>query len=112
MLTVALAGLGDEKVHTVLPELPRWVVAPLMTTVLPTKSSADEACAVFCRVTSVSSWSLERSRYSTRARGTSCCVNWLLSSGSSGCWFCNCVVSNCRNCVKFWAMPGFADEDD
>jgi hypothetical protein len=29
-------------------------------------------------------------------------VNWLVSSGSSGFWFCNCVVSSVR---KVWKLP-------
>ena len=38
---------------------------------------------------------------STPANCTSCWVNWLVSSGSSGFWFFSCVVSSVRNVVKF-----------
>src|SRR5205807_938852 len=31
----------------------------------------------------------------------SCWVNWLVSSGLSGFWFCSCVVSSFRNVLKF-----------
>src|SRR6218665_239756 len=41
---------------------------------------------------------------STPVNCTSCWVNWLVSSGSSGFWFRNCVVSNCRNVSKFCAI--------
>src|SRR5262245_40660109 len=37
---------------------------------------------------------------STEANSTNCCVNWLVSSGSSGFWFCSCVVRSCRNVLK------------
>src|ERR1044072_3303338 len=37
---------------------------------------------------------------STLANCTSCWVNWLVSSGSSGFWFFSCVVSSVRNVVK------------
>ncbi len=32
-------------------------------------------------------------------------MNWLVSSGSSGFWFCNCVVSSVRKVWKLSAMP-------
>jgi hypothetical protein len=41
---------------------------------------------------------------STEANWTSCWVNWLVSSGSSGLWFWSCVVSRLRNWVKLPAM--------
>src|SRR5262249_27431317 len=39
---------------------------------------------------------------STEANCTSCWVNWLVSSGSSGFWFCSWVVSSVR---KVWKFP-------
>src|SRR5258708_8863060 len=39
---------------------------------------------------------------STPANCTSCWVNWLVSSGSSGFWFWSCVVSSVR---KVWKLP-------
>src|SRR5712672_2710891 len=42
---------------------------------------------------------------STPANCTSCWVNWLVSSGSSGFWFCSCVVSSVRKVWKLSAMP-------
>src|SRR4051812_10115382 len=55
---------------------------------------------------------------STPANCTSCWVNWLVSSGESGFWFCSCVVSSVR---KVWKLPASVapvddpsefDEDD
>src|SRR4051795_4748043 len=79
-----------------------FVVAPSTTAVLPTKPSACVDCAVCCSETSEVSWSLVLSCCSTPANCTSCCVNWLVSSGSSGFWFCSCVVSSVR---KVWKLP-------
>src|SRR4051812_7977276 len=79
-----------------------FVVAPSTTAVLPTKPSACVDCAVCCSDTSEVSWSLVLSCCSTPANCTSCWVNWLVSSGSSGFWFCSCVVSRVR---KVWKLP-------
>jgi hypothetical protein len=38
-------------------------------------------------------------------------VNWLVSSGSSGFWFCSCVVSSVRKVWKLSAIPVVAVED-
>src|SRR3981189_352668 len=76
-------------------------VLPSTTAVLPTKPSACVDCAVCCSDTSELSWSLVLSCCSTPANCTSCWVNWLVSSGESGFWFCNCVVSSVRNVWKF-----------
>src|SRR5260221_9850040 len=52
-------------------------------------------------------WSLDLSCCSTEANCTSCAVNWLVSSGSSGFWFLSCVVSSVRNVSKLPAIvPG------
>src|SRR3984893_6147368 len=77
-------------------------VEPLTTAVLPTNPSAWVDCAVCCRDTSVASESLVLSCCWTAANSTSCWVNWLVSSGSSGFWFFNCVVSSVR---KLWKLP-------
>src|ERR1700756_760656 len=77
-------------------------VVPSTTAVLPTKLSAWVACVVCCRVTSWDSESLVLSCCSTPANCTSCWVNWLVSSGSSGFWFWSCVVSSVR---KVWKLP-------
>ena len=39
-------------------------------------------------------------------------MNWLVSSGSSGFWFCNCVVSSVKKVWKLSAIPVLGDEDD
>src|ERR1700744_3539533 len=78
------------------------VVLPWTTAVLPTNSSAWLDCAVCCSDTSVDSESLVLICCWTPANSTSCWVNWLVSSGLSGFWFCNCVVSSCR---KLWKLP-------
>src|ERR1044072_7743641 len=46
-------------------------------------------------------WSLDLSCCSTPANCTSCWVNWLVSRGSSGFWFCSWVVSSVKNVWKF-----------
>src|SRR3954463_4236805 len=79
-----------------------FVVAPSTTAVLPTKPSAWVACVVCCSDSSEASWSLVLSCCSTPANCTSCWVNWLVSSGSSGFWFCSWVVSSVR---KVWKFP-------
>jgi hypothetical protein len=38
-------------------------------------------------------------------------VNWLVSSGSSGFWFCSCVVSSVRKVWKLSAIPVVTVED-
>ena len=45
---------------------------------------------------------------STPANCTSCWVNWLVSSGSSGFWFFSCVVSKVRNDWKFAAREALS----
>src|ERR1700734_98461 len=82
-------------------------VLPLTTAVLPTNSRAWLDCAVCCSDTSVASESLVLICCWTPANSTSCWVNWLVSSGLSGFWFCNCVVSNCR---KLWKLPAICEE--
>src|ERR1700759_4502002 len=82
-------------------------VLPVTTAVLPTNPSAWVDCAVCCSDTSVASESLVLSCCWTPANSTSCWVNWLVSSGSSGFWFCNCVVSSCR---KLWKLPAICCE--
>ena len=62
---------------------------------------------VCCNVTSEASSSLVLSCCSTQANWTSCWVNWLVSSGSSGFWFCSWVVSIGRKVWKLPAMPVF-----
>src|SRR4051812_15820045 len=93
-------------------------VEPSTSAVLPTKPSAWVACVVCCRVTSWDSESFVLSCCSTPANCTSCWVNWLVSSGSSGFWFCSCVVSSVRKVWKLPASvapvfePSAVDEDD
>src|SRR6201996_7380567 len=94
-------------------------VEPLTTAVLPTKPNAWVDCAVCCSETRVASESLVLSCCWTPANSTNCWVNWLVSSGSSGFWFCNWVVSRVR---KLWKLPAIccdasaladeADEED
>ena len=62
------------------------------------------AWADFSSDTKVVSWSFDFICCSTWANCTSCWVNWLVSSGSSGFWFLSCVVSNCRKVVKLLAI--------
>src|SRR6201986_3372389 len=51
---------------------------------------------------------------STWLNETSCWVNWFVSSGDSGSWFCSCVVSSVRKVLKFCVRPvaAFAVEPD
>src|SRR5882757_5996516 len=56
-------------------------------------------------------WSFCLSCCSTPANCTSWAVNWLVSSGSSGFWCCNCVVSSVRKVWKLSAIPDVAVED-
>src|SRR6201995_3408672 len=86
----------------VADELVSELVLPLTTAVLPTNCSAWVDCAVCCNDTNVCSEELALSCCSTPANSTSCWVNWLVSSGSSGFWFCSCVVRSCR---KVWKLP-------
>src|ERR1700678_2031029 len=101
MVTVAVELVGTLSSHPAWLSV-RGAVLPLTTAVLPTKLSAWVDCAVCCRETSVASESLVLSCCWTPANSTSCWVNWLVSSGSSGFWFCNCVVSRVR---KLWKLP-------
>src|SRR5438067_11752596 len=116
MSTVALLATSRCQVAD---ELFIVAVEPSTTAVLPTKPSACVACVVCCRLTRVASESLVLSCCSTPANCTSCCVNWLVSSGSSGFWFWSCVVSSVK---KVWKLPAsvapvvdprlVSDEDD
>src|SRR5689334_13391886 len=99
MLTVDAVGTLSSQVAL---EFDSAAVLPATTAVLPTNCSACVACAVCCSDTSVESESLDLSCCSTPANSTSCWVNWLVSSGSSGFWFCSCVVSSVR---KVWKLP-------
>src|ERR1700683_5524991 len=99
MLTSEALGTVSSHVAVLLDSA---AVLPLTTAVLPTNPSAWVDCAVCCRDTSVASESLVLSCCWTPANSTSCWVNWLVSSGSSGFWFCNCVVSRVR---KLWKLP-------
>ncbi len=49
----------------------------------------------------VVSWLLVLICCSTSLNSTSWLVNWLLSIGLSGSWFCSCVVSSVRKVLKF-----------
>src|SRR3954469_19805265 len=101
MVMSTVASLGTLRCQ-VADEFVMVPVVPSTRAVLPTKPSAWVACVVCCRVTSWDSESLVLSCCSTPANCTSCWVNWLVSSGSSGFWFCNCVVSRVR---KVWKFP-------
>src|ERR1700744_660662 len=103
-LTVELVGTLSSHVALLLVNA---AVLPLTTAVLPTKPSAWVDCAVCCKDTSVASESLVLSCCWTPANSTSCWVNWLVSSGSSGFWFCNCVVNSSR---KLWKLPAICCE--
>src|SRR5713226_2641047 len=69
--------------------------------VLPTMGSAATASAEVCRVISVCRFLLVLICCSTLLNSTSCCVNWLVSSGEVGSWFLSCVVSSVRNVLRF-----------
>src|ERR1700736_5151596 len=100
MVTLRVELVGMLSSQVALP-LVSPAVLPLTTAVLPTNPSAWVDCAVCCKDTSVASESLVLSCCWTPANSTSCWVNWLVSSGLSGFWFCNCVVSSVRNVWKF-----------
>src|ERR1700691_3460156 len=102
MVTLTFEALGTLSSHVAVPPLASAAVLPLTTAVLPTNPSAWVDCAVCCRDTSVASESLVLSCCWTPANSTDCWVNWLVSSGSSGFWFCNCVVSKVR---QLWKLP-------
>src|SRR6185437_1981929 len=104
MLMVEAVGILTCQVAVLLVSA---AVEPFTTAVLPTKPSAWVDCAVCCKETSVPSEALVLSCCWTPANSTSCWVNWLVSSGSSGFWFCNCVVSSCR---KLWKLPAICCE--
>src|ERR1700761_933851 len=91
----------------VADELVSELVLPLTTAVLPTNCSAGVDCAVCCNDTNVCNEELALSCCSTPANSTSCWVNWLVSRGSSGFWFCSCVVRSCR---KVWKLPAICCE--
>src|ERR1035441_3483343 len=99
MLTSEALGTVSSDVAVLLVSA---ALLPGTTAVLPTNPSAWVDCAVCCRDTSVASESLVLICCCTPANSTSCWVNWLVSSGSSGFWFCNCVVSRVR---KLWKLP-------
>ena len=65
---------------------------PFTVTVLPTSCSADVASDVCCIEISVCRLVFMLTCCSTDANSTSCWVNWVVSSGDSGSWFCSCVV--------------------
>src|ERR1700743_1810711 len=104
MLSVEAEGMLNSQIAC---ELLIVVVLPLTTAVLPTYSSACVACALCCSETSVDSESLVLSCSWTPANSTSCWGNWLGSSGSSGFWFCSCVVNSSR---KLWKLPAICCE--
>src|SRR5215475_11709458 len=110
MVMLRVASLGTFS-SQVAEELESAVVLPDTTAVLPTYSSACEFCVVCCNVTSVASESLVLSCCSTPANSTSCWVNWLVSSGESGFWFCSCVVSSDRKVWKLPAMSALPNEE-
>src|SRR5262245_36272682 len=101
MVTVAFTGFGTCMVHVAWPLL-SLAVCPSTATVEPTKASAVVCCALFSIEIRVPSCSFCLSCCSTPANCTSCWVNWLVSSGSSGFWFLSCVVSSVR---KVWKLP-------
>src|ERR1700730_18204583 len=107
MLTLEFVGTLRFQVAELLL---RAAVEPSTAAVLPTNPSACVDCAVCCSETSVLSESLVLSCCSTPANCTSCWVNWLVSSGSSGFWFFNCVVSSVRNVWKFPASVALVFE--
>src|ERR1700722_6598054 len=107
MLTVTSEAFGTLSSHVAVPLVASAAVLPLTTAVLPTNPKAWVDCAVCCSDTSVASESLVLICCWTPANSTSCWVNWLVSSGSSGFWFCNCVVSSVR---KLWKLPAICED--
>src|SRR3954451_14417223 len=101
MVMSTVASLGTLRCQ-VADDFVMVPVVPSTRAVLPTKPSAWVACVVCCSVTSWDSESLVLSCCSTPANCTSCWVNWLVSRGSSGFWFCSCVVSSVK---KVWKFP-------
>src|ERR1700691_3848393 len=107
MVTLKFQALGTlSSQGAVTPELSAAVL-PLTTAVLPANPSAWVDCAVCCSDTRVASESLVLICCWTPANSTSCWVNWLVSRGSSGFWFCNCVVSSVR---KLWKLPAICED--
>src|SRR5580704_3327323 len=79
-------------------------VVLLTVTVEPMSCIACVASEVCCSEIRVCRLVFSLICCSTEANSTSCSVNWLVSIGSSGSWFCNCVVSNCKNVSKLPAI--------
>src|SRR6202046_4447117 len=102
MVTAPVAGDGEEKPHVAgLPvALDSVAVLLLMVTLAPTSCSACKDAEVCCIEISVCRFEFMLTCCSTDANSTSCWVNWLVSSGLSGSWFCNCVVSSVRKVLK------------
>ncbi len=97
---VAVDGLSTAKLQEAAP-FASFVVVPSTVAVDPRKLIAEVVCVTFCSATSAVSCWFMLICCSTPANCTSCWVNWLVSSGSSGFWFFNCVVRSCRNVSKF-----------
>ena len=107
MLMVAVPVLSGVKVQLALPPF-SLAVEPSTVTVEPSSPIACVICAVCCKAINWVSDVFMLICCSTWANWTSCWVNWLLSRGSSGFWFCSCVVSSWRNCWKLLAICWFA----
>src|SRR3954453_4036921 len=108
MVMGALGSFGALMFQVAEPS--NWVLLPSPATVLPTNARAAVDCALFSMLISAASCSFCFICCSTPANCTSCAVNWLVSSGSSGFWCCSWVVSSVRKVWKLLAMLAVAFE--
>ena len=101
-VTWAVAGVGEVRLQVagLFVALDSVAEFPLTVTVEPTSCKAEVASVVCCIAISVCMLVFMLTCCSTPANSTSCWVNWLVSSGESGSWFCSCVVSNCKKVSK------------
>src|SRR6202023_406863 len=91
MVTAPVAGDGEEKPHVAgLPvALDSVAVLLLMVTLAPNSCSACKDSEDCCIEISVCRLVFMLICCSTPANETSCSVNWVVSIGDSGSWFCN-----------------------
>src|SRR5580658_5679942 len=100
MVTLAVAGDAEFKDQVAGELAASDAVVPPRVTLLPRNCIAEVASEVCCSEIRVCRLAFILICCSTEENSTSCWVNWLVSSGSSGFWFCNCVVSNVRKVLK------------
>src|SRR5271170_6181478 len=102
MLTLPVAS-GEFNDHVAGEFVANVPVEPATATLVPRNCIACVASLVCCNEISVCRLVFISTCCCTEVNSTNCWVNWLVSSGSSGSWFCNCVVNSVRNELKLSA---------